>query len=316
MYENDLVLLRSVLRQSVLENFREEDTREEADANEKQLVGKIRLLPEDTQNLLCMKYVFHVSPAIAEDLLSYPHAKQRAQYAENLLAYSMGVSESQKISQSCMEKAAKAVLSQWMAEYDTENGLAKPHYSRQFRKALKEIRTAQTYNHPVVLKRAVAIILVAAMIFAATITANAELRARFFRWLIETFPAFSQFSAIDVPQANELSFDTLKNIKIEYIPDGFVLTDVFEADPMIVYSYQDAAGNTLSINADLSTGSPTLFDMEDTEIHQIVLNGQTAYWWEKENTCFLVWQKDGFSLNLVGKISYEEAIKIAEKIYF
>jgi len=279
------------------------------------LAEKIRLLPEDMQNLMYMRYVLHISPAITEDLLSLPHAKQRVQYAEGLLAYSMGLSESQKISQTCVEKAAEAALSQWMAEYDTENGLEKPSYSHQFREALKEIRAAQTYNRPVVLKRAVAAILVAAMLFAATITANAELRARFFRWLIETFPAFSQFS-VGSSEADELNFDTLKNIKIGYIPDGFVLADVFEADPMIVYSYQNAAGNTISINADLPTGSPISFDTEDAEIHQIVLGDQTAYWWEKGNTCFLVWQKDGFSLNLVGEISYEEAVKIAEKIYF
>lgn len=316
MPEEDLVLLQSVLRQSVLENFQEEDSRKETDANAGRLAGKIRLLPEDMQALLCMKYMFRVSPAIAEDLLSLPHAKQRAQFAEGLLTYSMGLSESQKISPSCMEKAAKAALSQWMEGYDTENGLAKPHYSRSFRKALKEIRAVQTYNHPVVIKRAVAAILVAAMLFAAAVTANAELRARFFRWLIETFPAFSQFSVVGSPEADELSFDTLKNIKIGYIPDGFVLTDVFEADPMIVYSYQNADGNTISINADLSTGSPISFDTEGAEIHQIVLSDQTAYRWEKGNTCFLIWQKDGFSLNLVGEISYEEAVKIAKKIYF
>lgn len=67
-------MLRSVLRQSVPESFQEVDRREETDANEERLAEKIRLPPEDMQDLLCMKYVFQVSPAITEDLLSLPHA--------------------------------------------------------------------------------------------------------------------------------------------------------------------------------------------------------------------------------------------------
>jgi len=320
MHSGNVAFLKSVLQQSVVEHGWEADSennRRKTDSiSTEELEKKIGLLPEQMRSLLFMKYIFHIGPDIAENILSIPYAKQKAQYAEALLAYSLGLSDRQRIAEACMEKSANAALEQLLTEYDTEIVFRRPYYSDKFKKALKEIKAAQKYGNHIALKRTAAAVLIAAVSFAATLTVNADFRARFFHWLVETFPEFSQFSTVSEPDAGQPDFEKLKNMEIGYLPEGFVLTDSLEIDPMIVYRYQDASGKTITLNASLPTGSPVLFDTEGIPINQVTIDDQTAYWWEKDGLCYLVWRKEGFEFNLTGKTDHGEAIKIAKNIKF
>ena len=88
-----------------------------------------------------------------------------------------------------------------------------------------------------------------------TLTVSAELHERLISWFVETFPLFSQFTSVSEVQPNQSDFERLRNIRLDYVPNGFILIDAFEADPMVTYRYEDSSKNFLSINASLSTGS-------------------------------------------------------------
>ena len=246
--------------------------------------------------------------------LSISDSKQKLRYAEMLLAYSLRLPDNQRISKTSMKQAAGVALGKLMLKNDIAVPAKNPNYSNKFRRRLKDIKAAQYYNGSLSLRR-IGIAIVAAIIaFAMTITASAELRARFFDWLVETFPLFSQFGAASTVEPSSSDFERLQNMKLIYIPSGYTLVDTFEADPMIVYRYEDSSGNILSVNARTPTGSPILFDTENTKINEIMYNDQTAYWWYRDGICYFIWQQEGFELNIFGQVSYEKIIKIADNI--
>lgn len=313
---NDADFLKSVFQQSIIERSREsvlyEDRTEIDILNIHELATKILLLPEYMRSLLFLKYIFYFAPNEVERILSISQAKQKLQYAELLLAYLLNLSDMNRISNTCMEKAASQAFSEYNLIGETTS--IKRNYSVKFRKQLKEIKAAQKYRNHITLKR-VGIALIAAILsFAMTLTVSAELRERFVSWLVETFPLFSQFTSVSEVQPNQSDFERLRNMRLDYIPNGFVLIDNFEADPMVTYRYEDLSGNFLSINASLSTGSPVLADTEGVNPQKIIFNNQIAYWWEKDDLCYFIWQQDVFELNIIGQISYENVIKIAENI--
>lgn len=242
MHSSDAQLLRSIFEQSILERSCEanfDDSKLEADHIDiNELTEKIGLLPECMRSLLFMTYIFHMNPNEAETFLSIRYAKQKLAYVEMLLAYLLKLSETQWIAKTCMKKAVKAAFDQYILEHDADIRVQKPRYSNQFRKALKEIKSAQTYRSHLTLRRAATAILVAMISFALTTTASAKLRERIFSWLIETFPLFSRFSAADLLTSNELDFEKLRHMEINYIPNGFKLINSFEVDPMVVCNYE------------------------------------------------------------------------------
>lgn len=304
---NDADFLKSVFQQSIIERSREsvfyEDRTEIDILNINELATKILLLPEYMKSLLFLKYIFYFKPKEVERILSISQAKQKLQYAELLLAYLLKLSDEQCISKACMKKAVRQALNEYMLSNTTKT-ITKPNYSFKFRKQLKDIKASQKNRNHLTLKR-VGIALIAAILsFAMTLTVSAELRERFVSWLVETFPLFSQFTSVSGVQPNQSDFERLRNMRLGYIPNGFVLIDNFEADPMVTYRYEDLSGNFLSINASLSTGSPVLADTEGVNPQKIIFNNQIAYWWEKDDLCYFIWQQDVFELNIIGQISY------------
>lgn len=312
---NDAEFFRITFQQSIIEHNYGSEGRFEVDIIDiSELTEKILLLPEYMKFLLFMKYIFYFDSNTVENILSIRYAKQKLRYAETLLAYSLRLTDEQFIAKSSMEKAVNVAMDRYMLNYNVDITVKRPHYSNNFRKVLKEIKAAKQCNSHIALKRVGIALIAASMSLLMAISVSAELRSRFFNWLVETFPLFSQFSAVNVLDSEQSDFEQLKHIKLNYIPDGFTLTDLFEADPMIVYSYEDQFGKVLSINASIPTGSPIQFDTEGVQINEVIFNEQIAYWWEKDGFCYLIWQKNGLELNIVGQISYEEALKILENI--
>ncbi|ADY55301.1 hypothetical protein Sgly_0960 [Syntrophobotulus glycolicus DSM 8271] len=312
---NDAVFLKSTFQQSIIEQSDEAESRFEVDGIDiNELTEKILLLPEYMRSLLFMKYIFYFDPNVAEEILSIRHAKQKLRYAESLLAYSLRLSDNQCVERTCMEQAVRQALNREISNEDTSIITLKPHYSNKFRNQLKGIKAAQRYSNHLTLKRVGIAIIAVIISFAMTITANAELRMRCFDWLVETFPLFSQFGPANAIESSPSDFERLKNMELNYIPSGFMLIDTFEADPMVVYRYEDSNGKVLTINVSVPTGSPILANTEDTQINEVILNEQIAYWWEKDSFFYFIWQENGFEINIVGQVSYEEILKISKNI--
>ena len=309
--------LKSIFQQSIVEHGNKHifnTNRFEVDITDiSKLSEKILLLPQQLQILLYMRHKFNLGPDAVKNILYIENPKEKLYYAEALLAYTLGLPENHYISKSCLEKASIQALDQYVQTQNTSLTVLKPNYSKKLRNQLSEIKAAQRYNTVVVLKRTWITIVAAIISFIMTISASAELREQFFNWLIERFPLFSQYSVID---SSPVNFNQLKNMELKYTPIGYVLVEVFEADPIVVYRYENKFQKVLSISARVPNDSPILYDTEGIQINEVNVRGQVAYWWEKNGFCYFIWQKDGIEINIIGQIGLEDAIRIAKNIKF
>lgn len=317
MFSNDVQSLRALFEQSIIEHgssITDDNIVYRDDININELTLKILVLPEHMKALLFARYLWKLTPSECEDLYSISHAKPKLRYVQALLAFSLRLPESHCISDKTMGKAVSSALDRYMEKDDTEVLVKKPRYSKKFRKALKEIKAVRAYDSYVPLRR-IGITVIAAIIgFVMTLTVSAGLRERFFHWIVETFPLFSQFSVDTIIPSNNEDFKRIKNLSIQYIPNGFALMDTFEVEPMVVYNFENSRGQTYDISVSMPNGSPMLLDSENKKINGIEFKEQPAYWWEKDDIFYFIWQQGGFECSIIGQISYDEAVKTAENI--
>ncbi|WP_058487020.1 DUF4367 domain-containing protein [Defluviitalea phaphyphila] len=56
------------------------------------------------------------------------------------------------------------------------------------------------------------------------------------------------------------------------------------------------------------------YDTENTNIEEITLKGSQAYMWQTDDVIYLIWYQDGVECHIVGNLSRDEILKIAENI--
>ena len=268
-------------------------------------------LPTEYLDLLFLYYCFGFSISDIDYVMETDQVLGKLRYAKRLLSESIGLRGVQ-IDDASVREASQIALQQYTA-IDPGEAMTIPHYSLAFRKQLREIKAAQNGGQMIFLiaKRVAIVILVCVISFSSVLIANAQLRERFFGWLVETFPQFSVFVPRDV-ESEQIDVD-LNTFVIGYLPDGFVLQDKAEMRTMVVFQYADSDGRTISIQLDKSNGR--LFkDTEDSTLNEFPFKDNTAIWWERDGLIHFVWQQNFITGNITADLSIEEIIKIAESV--
>jgi len=280
------------------------------------LAQKILALPEEYIGLLFLKYIFHSDDATIENILDITNIKGHMVFVEEILCGSLQLADTVSIHQGSMEKACKVALPRYIGSVINTAPPISHMYSHRFRKALKLIKSAQRKPRlfVTIAKRVAVFFMVIIIAFATTLAVNAKLREEFFRWLVNTFPQFSEFIAVDVVNTPNISFDILKTYSPGYIPEGFTEYDVLAIDPAIIYEYRNVQGQSITIQGKLPDESAMIFDTEDTEIEAISILGNSGYCWDREGLHYLVWQQDGFEFSIVTDLDKDIAIQIAQSI--
>jgi len=281
------------------------------------LAQKILALPEEYIGLLFLKYIFHSDDATIENILDITNIKGHMVFVEEILCGSLQLADTVSIHQGSMEKACKVALPQYIGGViNTVPPISQPVYSPRFRKALKLIKSAQRKPRlfVTIAKRVAVFFMVIIIAFATTLAVNAKLREEFFRWLVNTFPQFSEFIAVDVVNTPNISFDILKTYSPGYIPEGFTEYDVLAIDPAIIYVYRNAQGQFITFQGKLPDETAMMFDTEDTEIEAISILGNSGYCWDRDGLYYLVWQQDGFEFSIVTDLGKDSAVQIAQSI--
>jgi len=135
-----------------------------------------------------------------------------------------------------------------------------------------------------------------AIIFSITAAAHWEEIKSFFAEIFSDHTRVTYTSEDTFPK-------TIESIYMpEYIPSGFVLqeNETSEAD---YFSFEQQTKSVVtSINSELS------------EMETIQINGNDGYCLVFENVINLTWVTDEYSFSIIGAISEDEAIKIAESV--
>lgn len=277
-----------------------------------QLAIKIGLLPLEYRNILFFRYCFNNPPSKTEKILEIENVIGKLRYIQKMLSAFMGLKNSW-IDDNSMKKACEIALIEDAKDYDNTLALHKPNYSKNFRRKLKDIKISQKTNSIFMkmVKRVAVFILVCFLSFSTVLVVNAEVRERFFDWVVVTFPKFSIF----IPQNINKDTIDLKSLKINYVPMDFKLVNINEGHNMLIYNYATENNKKLDISFLASSRKgKSYYDAENIEIEEFIFKESNAYMWQTDEMTYLIWSQDDIECHISGNLDKNEVIKIAENI--
>lgn len=264
-----------------------------------ELSKKILLLPHQGIVLLLSRYCFRLSPEETEMFFHLENAKGRFRFYKELLSSSMGVEAGCMISDDTFGKACHITLKDYLhneLEADTDDkvgGNSRTHIA--FRKVWKTVAVAA---------------ITLTLLFSTCMVANAQFRERVISWVIETFEKYSIFELhgdeLDEPQ-------DLTEYQAGYLPDGAILQDTTKQPTVILYEYAISGAERFEIMISQSDNR-VYFDTENTEIEPFDKDGVTGYFFQKDDTSYICFERDGCFFSVYGSIDTDELVKIAAGI--
>jgi len=145
-----------------------------------------------------------------------------------------------------------------------------------------------------------------AIIFSITAAAHWEEIKSFFAEIFSDHTRVTYTSEDTFPK-------TIESIYMpEYIPSGFVLQEN-ETDILSTYFYYQSEADYFSFEQQTKS-VVTSINSELSEMETIQINGNDGYCLVFENVINLTWVTDEYSFSIIGAISEDEAIKIAESV--
>lgn len=275
------------------------------------LAKKIDLLPFEYRNILFFQYCFNCTPSETDNILKIENSKNKLRYIQKMLSNFMSI-ENSLIDNNSMEEACQLALSEDMKEYNSVEILQKPIYSKNFIKKLKEYNIKQNKKiYFLIAKKAAILILIFIMSLSTVLVFSTEARTKFINWIIEKFPKYSIFTSQNANEGNS-SVD-LALFKINYIPQGFELSNTHEMRNALIFNYLYENSKILTIKLSV-TENKSYYDTENAEIEEFNFNGSQAYMWQTDGITYLLWNKDGVDFHIYGGLNKEEIIKVAENI--
>lgn len=279
-----------------------------------ELVQKIFFLPLEYRNILFLRYYFKSTDFEIDKILGVENTKNKLLYIQKMVSLLMGF-ENSWIDNLSIKKACALALAKDIKEYENIKNLCQPNYSSSFRRKLKDINIKKISIKMLMLiaKRVAVFILVCILSFSVCLAVNADVREKFFSWIIETFPEFSIFIPQDAN--NNTKTIQLTSLNINYIPVGFELVDTHEGRKMLIYFYSSENNQKFDIKLFASSdGGKSYYDTENAEIKEFIFKGNEAYMWETNKMTYLIWHQDGIECHISGNLSKDEVLKVAENI--
>lgn len=267
--------------------------------NQKHLPQKINALPEKLRLLLFGKYSFHLQEEDIEIFFDAPQAKAELRYGIKLLSDAMGLMSHETLSRESLTKGCKMALKEYIRNET---------FAQEEKAVLIPNRILQSFK--IMAKQVAIFLLVVLTILGGAISVNADFRERVIRWMIQTF---KEYSAFEMRSTETKTAEELKKYQPRYIPVGFTSVNTIEQEDMKYFEYEAEHGKRL----DIMIGMPNNImytDTENTTIQEIIYEDKKAYYYEKENRCYLMLEKDGYQIFIFGNIPQEELLKVADHL--
>ncbi len=189
-------------------------------------------------------------------------------------------------------------------------------FSWQFQRKMKvllkyERRTPAMRQFVHQMKTAVVILsIVLSMTFGAVMSVEAY-RVRLFKYAIEIW---EKLTSVVIHSEDNADYDILTPIELTYVPDGYYLFELENNQYEDIVIYQNDAGAEIYFSQRLVTQSEFIFDSENADKDNIIIEEQTVYILVNKNTTQLYWYDKSTLYSLIGSLDKLELIKMAESI--
>lgn len=281
----------------------------------KLLARKILVLPEDDIAILLLHYALGMDFEAIARVLKQDLIRGKLSYSERLLSTGMGLSEAERIGHHSLRSACQVALKGY-TDFPELYMEASPRYSRSFMKTMRRINAVRNPLKPIyrILQRAAIFLVVFGISFGIALSVNAELRASVYRWFVETFPQFSNFSLQSGSESEEPSYEELLLYEPTFIPDGYIEMLVENFPPSVFHVYKSDAGDLLGIIGNMPDGDPISLNTEGVEMEITTFRGEEAFYWEKDGVSYFSFIINSYQFNISAHLKRDVIMKIAENI--
>ena len=204
------------------------------------------------------------------------------------------------------QKACELSLNDWLSTLP--DIVPEAEYTKKHEKWKKRLfnKMRGDYYHSYTTKT-VAIIVVAAILSTLLLTAFAFSSSREF--IIKNFNIFSTYKLTEY-----INNSVNDEIIVEYIPEGFELSNKQRSSRIITYDYTNSGDVIISVSK-YSSSIKVDFDSEIKYEEDIMINGIIyKYYVDKYNCGYLIWNQNDYVYQVYGDISKEELLNIAKTV--
>lgn len=275
------------------------------------LTEKISNLPYNEKVILYMKYIFDEKESNIGLILDLENPEKDIFFLENLLASELGY-ENKNLDPKELKEAVDIVYNRELEEDNIEE--LSHIYGEKFMEIMRSIgleRSGYRKSYRFFKKVALFFLLVS-LSFSVFLGTNTSAREALVGWIINTYPEYSEFK-----RDNSLTNQTKMikhNIIINYIPDYFNLVESEHFPNAIFYHYESEDNKTIDIEIFLDDSVSTQLNTENSELELFEFNNNAAYYWLKDDISFMIFYVEGYQTTIIGNISKNEIIKIADNI--
>ena len=110
-----------------------------------------------------------------------------------------------------------------------------------------------------------------------------------------------------------VSLEDLRMYRPMYVPEDYRPDEAYEIEDGIAFDYIDSRGNLLTILITMP-GEGWLIDTEGMDVSEGEYGGEAAFYYYNEDESRYIFSKDGYPMYIIGSLSYDECIKIANEI--
>jgi len=228
------------------------------------------------------------------------------------------VSRNEIIFNTLIDAAAEEALRQEMDEMPSCDDLDKiysptPEMDKKIRRLIKKVEAIQRIKKILILTGKISVVFIAFMVVVSTVLFSVEASRNYIlniyiRWNDD----HSSF------EFNDNSITTqFDSYIINYVPEGFILDNVFSNDIVRKLTYANEKNEKITIFKSFADSSSLTADNERNNLSIITINGNEAYLFisndEDENNV-LIWKNENVAFQIISTIDINNIIKIAENI--
>ena len=192
-------------------------------------------------------------------------------------------------------------LEDWFQEFTLERKKTKKRQERRLKQRQFTYRAASV----------IAVMIMALSLLTVTVDA---FRVRVFNMFLETRPTHT---SITFDEATGFIGD---QIPVEvgayfpaYVPDGFSVKEVVQHNVFQLIEFTHEEEKSLSFHVSSLNGGMTI-DTEDALVSNPMVQGSEAIMSQKLGNVILVWHNDTNAFSIIGEISEQDALKMAESV--
>ena len=107
------------------------------------------------------------------------------------------------------------------------------------------------------------------------------------------------------------NMETVSDLTVGYIPNGFELLDYYESKD--IYSYEFYNDDYFIIVTKSTLKNKTNFDTENYNYEKVIINNIEYIFYHNINSHGVIWNNNQYIFSIDSNLSKEEILKIAEK---